>query len=81
MDERISTGRVAQSEFPCTECGRDAYIGYTAGKTGDWDGKVKPGERLCTSCFTKRGGANFFARLRAAQVRRWRLIVSRIGPG
>ena len=48
-------------EFPCTECGGDAFIGYCANKKGDWGGKVNPGERLCTRCFQKRGGGNFFA--------------------
>ena len=48
-------------DYPCTECGGDAFIGYSANKKETWDGKVKPGERLCTSCFQKRGGMNFFA--------------------
>jgi hypothetical protein len=48
--------------YSCTECGRDAFIGYGASKqAGNWGGKVKPGERLCTSCFQKRGGMNLFA--------------------
>jgi len=45
-----------QPEYPCTQCGHDAFIGYTSSKKADWDGKVKPGERLCTECFQKRGG-------------------------
>ena len=49
-------------EWPCTECGGDAMLAYTAGKRpgSDWGGKVKRGERLCTSCFRKRGGEPFF---------------------
>lgn len=43
-------------EFPCTQCGGDAFVGYSANKGSDWDGKVKIGERLCTSCFQSRGG-------------------------
>lgn len=52
-------------KFPCTECGGDAYIGYssetiTRGKNkgkqkSTWDGKVQPGERICLSCGRKRG--------------------------
>ena len=49
-------------QWPCTECGRDAMIAYSAAKGRDWNGKVKIGERLCTSCFRKRGGVNFFGR-------------------
>jgi hypothetical protein len=39
-------------EFACTECGGDAFLGYSEG----WNGKVTKGERLCTYCFRKRGG-------------------------
>lgn len=47
-------------EFPCTECGGDAFVAYAAGKKNDaWNGKVKRGERLCTACFVKRGGQRF----------------------
>lgn len=50
----------AKHQFPCTNCGGDAFIGYGANKPGDWGGKVQPGERLCTRCFQGRGGENFF---------------------
>ena len=45
-----------QLAYPCTDCGRDAFIGYTSGK-GDlsWDGKIKKGERVCLPCGRKRG--------------------------
>ena len=43
-------------EYPCTECGGDAYIGYMAKKGSDWGGLVYCGERLCTACFKRRGG-------------------------
>lgn len=43
-------------EYPCTECGIDSFIRYLKG----WDGLVKESEELCTSCFKKRGGYNFF---------------------
>lgn len=48
-------------EWPCTECGGDAKIAYSAGKKRgqDWNGKVKAGERLCTRCFQNRGGHDF----------------------
>lgn len=49
-------------EYPCTECGREAFIGYGAREDADWGGKVKIGERLCTSCFRRRGGEDFFAK-------------------
>jgi len=41
------------AQYPCTQCGQSAIIGYGAG----WDGRVKEGERLCTRCFAGRGGA------------------------
>lgn len=49
-------------EYPCTDCGGDAYIGYAAGKekNSDWNGLLKKVERLCTGCFKKRGGKKFF---------------------
>jgi hypothetical protein len=47
---------VCKREYPCTQCGGDATLAYSEG----WDGKVKKGERLCTSCFCKRGGKRFF---------------------
>lgn len=46
----------AKPKFSCTECGGDALVGYGNG----WEGRVKKGERLCTRCFQKRGGENFF---------------------
>lgn len=46
-------------QYPCTECNGDAFIGY-GGKKKGWGGKTKSGERLCASCFQKRGGENFF---------------------
>jgi len=47
-------------EYPCTQCGGDAFIGYSASrKHGNWNGKIKIGERLCTPCFQKRGGERF----------------------
>ena len=42
----------APKQYLCTECGGDAFIAYSAG----FDDKVKPGERLCTRCFVRRGG-------------------------
>jgi hypothetical protein len=60
----------AEEKYPCTECGGDAFIAYSAStiKSGkrkgeeedSWGGLVKAGERLCTSCFRKRGGIPFF---------------------
>ena len=47
-------------KYPCTQCGKDAFVGYTAHKKGDWGGVVKKGERLCTGCFKKRGGPDIF---------------------
>jgi hypothetical protein len=52
---------MSEPEYPCTECGGDAFIGYGSDKEDCWQGKVKKGERLCTQCFQKRGGINFFA--------------------
>jgi len=46
----------AEKKYPCTQCGEDAYLGYTGG----WDGAVKEGERLCTRCFKRRGGKPIF---------------------
>lgn len=46
---------------PCTECGGEAYMGYTANKTSDWGGLVKNGERLCDKCFRRRGGRSVFS--------------------
>ncbi len=57
---KTKTDLAIVKDFPCTECGRDATIGYVAGKSGDWNGKVRIGERLCTACFQKRGGERFF---------------------
>jgi hypothetical protein len=49
-------------EYPCTACGSDAFISYSAGKRKSaWGGLVQRGERLCTRCFQSRGGVNFFA--------------------
>lgn len=48
------------TQYPCTECAGDAYIGYIGKRIGDWGGKVKPGERLCSRCFRKRGGVLIF---------------------
>lgn len=47
-------------EYPCTECSLDATIGYGSNKKDGWGGKTKKGERLCTKCFTRRGGKRFF---------------------
>lgn len=57
-------------EWPCTECGGDATIAYSpntikSGKnkgkqTPGWDGKVLPGERICTLCAMKRGIRRIF---------------------
>lgn len=54
-----------KTEYKCTECGGDAMIafapstikrGKNKGKQIDrWDGKVKPGERICLPCGRKRG--------------------------
>jgi hypothetical protein len=46
-----------RKEYPCTDCGGDAYIGYPAGrrKTESWGGLVKKGERLCLACGRRRG--------------------------
>lgn len=60
--EEREVGEVKQVEYPCTECGKDATIAYTASKKGDWGGLIKNGERICTVCFQKRGGKNFFER-------------------
>jgi hypothetical protein len=50
-------------QWPCTACGGDATIGYGASKKhGDWGGRIRIGERLCTACFQKRGGTNIFGR-------------------
>lgn len=50
----------AAKEYPCTECGGDATIGYGSEDKESWDGITKKGDRLCTSCFRKRGGVSFF---------------------
>lgn len=52
-------------EFPCTECGGDAIIGYCCGKSknDNWGGLVKNGERLCLSCGKKRG-IDFFGKVK-----------------
>ena len=49
-------------QYPCTACGGDATIAYTAGKKKgrDWSGKVKKGERICTRCYKARGGKTVF---------------------
>lgn len=48
-------------QFPCTDCRADAFVGYTANKqNGDWGGKLKPVERLCTKCFRKRTGLTIY---------------------
>jgi hypothetical protein len=44
--------RATANEYPCTVCGKDAFIGYGKG----WGGLVRKGERLCTRCFQERGG-------------------------
>ena len=46
-------------DYPCTECGGDAFFGYTADKPTDWNGAVQVGERLCSRCAAKRG-VSFF---------------------
>lgn len=49
-------------QWPCTQCGGNAMIGYGPG-WGDLKGGeevVKQGERLCTRCFMSRGGRRFF---------------------
>ena len=45
-------------QYPCTECGLDATLGYCNG----WNGAVKEGERLCAVCMYKRTGMNFFGK-------------------
>jgi hypothetical protein len=47
-------------QYPCTECGGDASIAYSANGESNWGGRVKEGERLCTRCFKKRGGTAFY---------------------
>lgn len=44
-------------EFPCTECGGDAFIAAVR-----WDGenKIREYERLCSSCGNRRGVSSFF---------------------
>ena len=45
--------------YPCSECGRNAFIRYSW-KRGGWGGLVKKGEHLCTKCFEARGGKRMF---------------------
>ena len=47
-------------EFPCTECGGDAYVGMSS--LGESSGRVliRKGERLCMRCAKRRGGFNPF---------------------
>ncbi len=59
-----------ENKYVCTNCGGDATLAYVAetikrgkdkGKQrAAWDGLVQPNERLCTSCFSKRGGKRIF---------------------
>lgn len=61
---------VKKPDFKCTECGGDAWIAYSPNtiKRGKdkgkevpgWDGKILPGERICTSCAMKRGISRVF---------------------
>lgn len=46
----------APREYRCTQCGGDAFMGYSAGtgRHSDWGGRVKKGERLCRPCFARR---------------------------
>ena len=42
-------------EYPCTECGDDAYVAVGRSWTDDGGEIVKKGERLCGGCAAKRG--------------------------
>ena len=66
LDDGQNGGPVMKKgeEYPCTECGGDAFIAYSAKKNGDWGGLVKPGERICLPC-GKRRGINFFGKGRS----------------
>jgi hypothetical protein len=59
MADQPETAAAIAPKWPCTQCGRDATIAYSAKKGSDWGGKVKIGERLCLSCFRDRGGERF----------------------
>lgn len=55
---------MSANKYPCTQCGGDATVAYSASKDAEWGGMVKIGERLCTRCFQVRGGVNMFAHTR-----------------
>lgn len=50
----MSEGPRQVYQYPCTECGENAFLGYISRNTRNWRGIVKKGERLCTACFNKR---------------------------
>ena len=62
--------KTCTTEFKCTECDGDAFIAYSPatirrGKNKGqerpgWDGKILPGERICTRCAMKRGLPRIF---------------------
>jgi hypothetical protein len=42
-------------EFPCTECGADAYLGMSDWRDSDGSQIIGKHERLCLRCSSKRG--------------------------
>lgn len=55
-------------EFPCTECGCDAFIGYSNWIDRTGAKIIKDKERLCTKCARKRNiSFNFQATRKSTQ--------------
>jgi len=43
-----------EEKYPCTECGKNAWLGYSNWKNKDGDVVIKKSERLCTKCKDQR---------------------------
>ena len=43
-------------EYPCTECGGDALMGFTGWRNRDGEVTIKEDERLCNRCAKERMG-------------------------
>lgn len=54
-ERTLVTDTTTPQQWPCTACGGDATIAYTARGTADWGGLVRRGERLCLACGRRRG--------------------------
>lgn len=59
--------KTKQPEYPCTDCGGDAEVGFSDWRSREKGQVVGKDERLCMCCAKKRGIESPFSSPRAAK--------------